>query len=357
MKVIKLQPAELREWRENRRHLVDDEGHLKGIIGPHLEQALSTVLRSAQMQRKSLVQRVSVGKPEAREEHDICVTVERKGVGVADIAITATIDGQRIVSGREVLAAKMLQEHGECQLRAPNNVILKVVRDPGIRRPTFQESQQIAPKPEHCGCKSWGRPHPGTHYATCPWNASAPPDERALDTRIAESEIQMLPPQAFDALKARPTPLAQPAPIAARVDPRAVVVQAEEIDAPSTCRNGCLSWATPKGFPVPEGQHHPTCGFAQRWAIQTARDTPRWLIDLQTGERVRRATNEEIGAAEVIAQKTGSPIIHINVGPLEDKPYAVVLETELDRENDAAPLPAAEPGVVMPSPPSSQSAA
>lgn len=354
MKVVRLKTEELREWRENRRHLVDDEGHLTGLVPPALEQALSTVMRSAQSQRKHLEQRVAVGRAPAQVEHLIRVEVQRRGIDVADIVLVATIDGQRIVTGREVLAAKMLHKHGECQLRAPNGVILKVVRDPGIHRPTFQESQQIAPKPEHCPCKAWGRPHPGTHYSTCPWNGAAPPDERSPDTRIDASEIQMLPTVAFESLRAKPMPTPQHTPMSARVDPRAVVVQAPQLDAPETCRNSCLSWATPAGFPVPLGQHHPTCMFAKDWAVKTARDTPRWLVDLRTGERVRHATNEEVGEADITARKTGSPIIHIEVSTGQSVPYAVVLETELDaeeKENAAngqsgqSGLPAAEPGV------------
>lgn len=327
MKVIRLKPEELREWRQNQRHLVDVEGHLTGKLDSALEQAVSTVMRSAQSQRKTLEQRVAVGKLPNQTEHVIRVQVDRRGLDVADITLSTSIDGQRIVTGREVIAAKMLQKHGECQLRAPNGVILKVVRDPGVHRPTFAESQQIAPRPEHCPCKAWGRPHPGTHYATCPWNRQAPLEERSPDGRVDETEVRLLPSEAFAALKAQPMVTAASAPIAARVDPRAVVVQAPELDAPETCRNGCLEWATPKGFPIPQGQHHPTCGFAKGWLIKTARETPRWLVDLNSGQRVRVATNEEVGEAEVAAQRTGSPLIHI-----DGVPYAVVLETELSTE-------------------------
>lgn len=346
MKVVRLKTPELREWRENKRHLVDDGGHLVGRVPPALEQALSTVMRSAQSQRKTLEQRVAVGKPPNQTEHTIIVRVERRGVDIADIALVSTIDGARIVSGREVVCAKMLQLHGECQLRAPNGVILKVVRNPSVHRPTFQESLQIAPRPEHCPCKPWGKPHPGVHYRTCPWNSQAPLDERSPEGRIEESELQMLPAQAFASLRPQPSPVAATTPIAARVDPRSVVTEAETVDAPATCRNGCLEWATPQGYPIPAGQHHPTCTFAKSWALKTARETPRWLVDLTTGERVRTATNEEVGEAEVVAQRTGSPIIHI-----DQVPYAVVLETELDEETKgSAPLPASEPGVPVASP-------
>lgn len=342
MKVIRLGREELREWRENKRHLVDEEGHLTGRLDAGLENAVSNVMRSAHQQRKSIEQRVAIGAPPNQREHVIRVIVARSGIDSGDVSLEPTIDDQRIVTGRQVVAARMLQKHGECQLRQPNGVIVKVVRDPAIHRPSFSESQQIAPRAEHCPCKAWGKPHPGTHYSTCPWNRLAPPEERAPHSMLPEDEVRMLPTEAFASLR----PIAPRSPattsIAARVDPRAVVTEAPALDAPSSCRNACLSWATPKGFPVPDGQHHPTCTFAKAWMIKTARETPRWLVDLRDGQKVRHANNEEVGQAEVTAQRTGSPIIHI-----DEVPYAVVLETELDAET--AGLPAAEPGVPAPS--------
>lgn len=333
MKIVRLKTPELREWRENQSHLVDAEGHLLEVLARPLEMALAQVSRSARSQRKSITQKVALGG----REYTLGVEVTRTGMNVEDLSLRMTVDGQRVVTGREVFAAKMLQEHGECQLRACNGVILKVVRDPGVHRPTLLESQQIAPKPEHCPCKNWGRAHPGTHYATCQWNRLAPPNERAPSDAIPEEEARMLPTEAFASLKLKPVQAVSTHVITARVDPHAVVTQAEVLDAPETCRNECLKWATPKGFPIPAGQHHPTCLFAKRWAIKTAQETPRWLVDLNTGEKVRQASNSEVGESEVQAQRTGSPIIHIN-----EVPYAVVLETELAAEaRESAPLPTA----------------
>lgn len=324
MKIVKVDKKFLAAWRENTSHLVDVEGHLVSEIDKALGSHLAMMVRSAKSQRKTLTQRVAIGSGGAAREHVITVTVTRMGMNDSDITAVPTVDGHRVVTGREVLCAQMFQKHGECQLRWPNNVILKVIRDPNVHRPTLAESQQIAPRPEHCPCKDWGRPHPGTHYPTCQWNRLAPPGERAPTDSIPEEEVRILPTEAFEALK--PKPAANPAttPIAARVSPSSVVTEPPPLDAPETCRNGCLTWATPKGFPIPTGQHHPTCIFAKPWAIKTARETPRWLVDLRTGEKVRHASNEEVGEAEVAAQKTGQPIIHI-----EDVPYAVVLDTEL----------------------------
>lgn len=331
MKIVRLTAKQLRAWRENVSHLVDDAGHLVAPIDRALDGGIATVVRSARSQRKTLEQKVAIGSGPARREHVVRVEVTRTGIDANDIALTTLVDGHRVVSGREVIAAQMLAEYGECQLRASNGVIIKVVRDPGIHRPTFQESLQIAPKPEHCPCRAWGHPHPGRHYPTCQFNRLAPPDERALSDVIPEEDIRVLPTEAFAALARRPAPNPATTPIAARVDPRAVVTEAPPLDPPESCRNGCLEWATPKGYPIPPGQHHPTCMFAKAWAIKTSSEIPRWLVDLRSGEKVRLADREEIGQAEVAAQRTGSPIIHLN-----DVPYAVVLETELIAEEAEA---------------------
>lgn len=327
MKIVKVNKEFLAKWRANVAHLVDDGGHLVCELERPLANHLAVITRTARSQRKTITQKVAVGS----REHLIRVDVQRAGINADDLALTPTIDGHRVVTGREVLCAQMFQLHGECQLRWPNNVILKVIRDPNVHRPTFAESQQIAPRPEHCPCKNWGAPHPGTHYPTCHWNRLAPPDERAPSDQVPEEEVRVLPTEAFETLKQRPASNPATTPITARVDPSAVVTPSDEPDSPETCRNQCSSWATPKGFPIPKGQHHPTCIFARAWAIKTARETPRWLIDLNTGQKVRHATDEEVGEADIAAQRLGQPVIHI-----EEVPYAVILETELAEVDDTA---------------------
>lgn len=328
MKIHRLTRAELTEWRLNVHHLVDDAGHLVAVVDKGLEAALSSVTRSARSQRKSLQQRVSIGAGPSAKEYLIVVDVARNGLDQNDLTYTPSVDGHRVVSGKEVFCAKKLHELGECQLRAPNGVILKVVRNPDVHRPTFKESEQIAPKPEHCPCATWGHPHPGTHYPTCQFNRLAPPSERAPTDRIPEHEVRMLPTEAFSSLGRRLPPTPATAPMVAKLAPHSVPVEAAPLDAPESCRNECLKWATPKAFPVPAGQHHPTCHFAKPWAIKTAREVPRWLVDLNTGERVRTANDQEIGESEIAAARSGNPIIHI-----EEVPYAVVLQTELDAED------------------------
>ena len=367
MKIVRLKADDLRRWRKNTAFLVDDLGHLIGEVDEPLERAIATVTRSARSQGKTLEQAVAIGAGPTQRRHAIKIVVTRTGINAADFAVEPNVDGHRVINGRDVMAAEMLAEHGECQLRSPNGVILKIIRDPATHRPTFKESQQVAPRPEHCGCKAWGRPHPGTHYPTCPWNRLAPPDERAPDTQLSDEEVRVLPAEALAGLQRRaaPVPFA-PRPVAetmvARLAPGSAVSDPEPLDSPDNCRNECLKWATPKGHPIAEGQHHPTCHFAKRWAIKTAREIPKWLVDLNTGEKVRHATEAEVGEADIMAKKTGTPIIHIDAVP-----YTVVLETELHEHEQAdattpvvlleaspegPPKPAAAiPGLERPKPP------
>lgn len=346
MKIVKLKAEDLRRWRKNTAFLVDDGGHLVGEVDEPLERAISTVSRSARSQGKTLEQAVAIGVGSAQRKHVIKIVVTRTGINASDFQIEPNVDGHRVITGRQVMAAEMLAEHGECQLRAPNNVILKIIRDPATHRPTFAESQQVAPRPEHCGCKAWGRPHPGRHYPTCPWNRLAPPDEQAPDTQLPDEEVRVLPAEALAGLQRRSAPVPFAArPVAetlvARLAPGSAVQGPEPLDSPETCRNDCLKWATPPGYPIPVGQHHPTCTFAKAWAIKTAREIPKWLVDLTTGEKVRHATDAEVGEADIVAKKTGTPIIHV-----EDVPYTVVLETELD-EHQAAFGEGVEPVVLL----------
>lgn len=342
IKIVKVSAEFLRAWRNNVSHLVDAEGHLVGTLEAALETHLQNVRTTARARRRSIEQRVQIGTGERAREHTVSVVIGRVGINADDYTVTATIDGHRVVSGRDVLCAQMFQAHGECQLRWPNNAILKVVRDPSVRRPTFLESQQLAPRPEHCSCRDWGRPHPGTHYPTCPNNRLAPPDERAPSDALSEDEVRVLPPEALTALAAPRAPN-NPAvtPTVARLEPKETVIEAAPLDPPDTCRNGCLEWATPKHAPIPPGQHHPTCTFARAWAIKTDAAVPRWLINLRTGEAMRTASRDEVAKADVEARRTGQPILQI-----DDVPYAVVRADEVEGlTKTAAAAPAAAPEV------------
>ncbi len=80
----------------------------------------------------------------------------------------------------------------------------------------------------------------------------------------------------------------------------------------------------PGGRPISPGNHHPACPFARAWEIQMSKEEPFVLVDISTGEKLRRATDEEKGQAEINSRKTGASIIQI-----DERPYAVIAEADL----------------------------
>lgn len=342
MKIIKMTHKAISAWRENVPHLVDDSGTIVRKLSNDEDRAVATVVRMARLKRRDVEQEMTISNGVSMKAIYVKCVCVRTGRSNDEYMVSTFVDGHQYVSGREIIAAKILAEHGECQLRHPNGTIVKIIRDPNIHRPTLKESQQTAPKPENCGCVSWGIAHPGTHYATCPWNRFAPPEEQAI-AAPTDAELSHLPEAALASLARHmggsnggSTSQAIGGPsvsdsisvtgvTVSRPDPKYVVVESEPLDPPASCRNGCLDWALPSGKVIVEGQHHPMCVMAQRWAIKTEKTASRWLVDLRNGNKVRRATDQEIGMGDISQKKTGSAIIHV-----DDVPYAVLLESEMN---------------------------
>ncbi len=316
MKIIRMTHKAITAWRDNVPHLVAASGKLVRTMTAYEDKAVAAVTRQARYKGKSLEAEVVVGDKTLKVE----ARITRTGRGEGEYTCETFVDGLRHVSGREVIAAQLLKEHGECQLRHPNGNVVKVIRDPGKNRPSFKESLQTAPRPENCQCLSWGRAHPGTHYATCPWNRLAPPDEQAVaaptDEELAHLPLEALPSlarSAGDRVTVQ-TP-----------DARQVVAEPEPLDSPDECRNGCRQWALPPGKTLEDGQHHPICFFYHKWKVKTSNAIPFSLVDLRSGQKVRPASDEERGQGEINQKKTGAPIIHV-----DEVPYAVLPDTEIE---------------------------
>lgn len=316
MKIIRMTPDAIRAWKTNVSHLIDDQGVVYRPLSNDEDKAISAVVALARKSRKTEKRVMTMSNGGVAHAIEVEVVIKRTGRNdseylVGDTYVSSPQKGRyRYVSGREVIAAQLLAKHGECQLRHPNGTIIKVIRDLSTHRPTFKESLQTAPRPENCSCASWGNPHPGVHYATCPWNRLAPPDEQA-PAPPTEAELAHLPPIALASLARKDVIVSTP-------DSRQVTMEAEPLDSPEECRNGCLSWAVPEGRRITPGQHHPTCLFFMKWKQKTSQEREFWLVDLLSGMRVRQATQEEVGESDVAHDRTGSRVIQI-----DDVPYAV----------------------------------
>lgn len=293
MKRITLSSAQYREWRENVPWLVDAEARPIRKARP---QEVDAEFQARQNRR--LFRLLYQGEPVS------------------------------IVPGREVMRRKLLAVHGECQVRAYNGRVLCIVRDPSVERPKFTDSVQLAPHPDLCVCRQWGSPHPGRHHEICEWNRYAPGDQRGdivvprrvhaptMDHRLTTRgpDVNALP------VNQRPRVIAEPQP----PEPAACV-----------CRRD--KWQTVPGDD-PE-LHHPVCQWYEAHKRARAAGPQQYIIDLDSGEPLRQATNAEVTEAAAALAEGGASLITIGTDQ-----YAVgPLPTDEAAQNDAALVIEAQP--------------
>ena len=361
MKIVKLTSRALTVWNKNTSYLVDAEGECIRRLHPDEERVLGAVKTRAATQRKTIDTVLDIAVEGRVKKLAVKCMFAQLGRNRDEYRVTMFVDGLQLVSGRDVFCAEMLATHGECQLRHPNGVVLKVIRDPSKVRPSLAQASQLAPHPNFCECASWGVPHPEVHHQHCPWNRLAPPEQQAPAHRAPEA-IDEVPKQRLPSLALK-GPALQGLPSrsnVARVDlpemplreasgalplpttnvtlpppaievvpnpaPRPMAASANpDPSSPEECKHGCSGWATPKNRPTEPGHHHPMCPEAKAWAIKIARTTPRYVVDLMLGQVVRLAEEDEIAKASVAEQKTGVSVITIN-----DHPFAILKKDELD---------------------------
>jgi hypothetical protein len=314
MKIIRLTPTDARTWRENRPLLLDAEGKVVRAITIGESRVLSNLMKKVRQIRKP----VELDYTEEGRTSKIHVSFDLVGRDQIVVPKT-TIDGHEVIEGREWFRKEVLRIHGECQLRNHTGRFMCVVRDPNLKRPTPKDAERMAPKPEHCQCRSWGTAHPGRHHPHCEWNAKAPEDERAFET-----DLKRLVAAAEPATFEKPSILSQAVVSRERYLPpedRASVI-AETTPSPEACPNSCSSWAKTKGSE--EGQHHPICKFHEKWRAAHPPEgkplTERYfLLSLTTGKVAREATLDEV------RQASGDKGF-LTVG---DEEYTVVPEQEV----------------------------
>ena len=348
MKIVKLTPRALNVWNRNASHLVDSDGDLIRKLHPDEERVLGAVKTRAMTQRKTIDHELDVSVEGRLKKLVVKCIFVQLGRNRDECRVTTFVDGHQLVSGRDVFCAEMLATHGECQLRHPNGVVLRVIRDPSKQRPGLEQSKQLSPHPNYCECAGWGNSHPEVHHQHCPWNRLAPPEQQAPSHQalaIEEVPMKHLPSLALKgAARSIMPPVAAPLPVVEVVPNPAPRPMAASLNpdpaSPEACPHACRSWATPKSRPLDEGQHHPMCPEARAWAIKIARTTPRFVVDLMTGQVVRQAEDDEVAKASVAEQKTGVSVISIN-----DHPFAILKAEEIDESQ----LPGGVPdGLVAP---------
>lgn len=258
----------MRRWRENRPRLVNQE------TGAVLRDATSS---------------------ESRADFEARKNKKR---------LTVLADGVKheVVPDRDIMRQEFLDLFGECQLRRSNGTFLAMIRDPNVKRPDPKKTK-VAPEPEQCECRDWGNPHPGKHHKVCPWNRYAPAHQRGdivAPTRVHKQRMPADTTQMTVVTDEVNRPVQSPNKIV--------------IPSPEECV--CRDWLKPPQ--ADPNQHHPICEWHDRWLKKVKGLEGMFVIDLDSGDALRPATNDEIDEAQRNEQEDGAGIITIG-----NKQYAV----------------------------------
>ncbi len=302
-KVIRLKGEEQRRWHSHASVIVRENGKELRRTTPREVDVMFQLEKFVRERRQSARAKVP------GESSTIEARLETLPGSTAQEA-RFYVNGDRVEDVREVMAREFLAAHGECQLRTTNGKFLAMVRDPKVVRSTPQDAQRTSPKPDNCICRDWGTPHPGKHHAICEHNQRAPSDER-IDGAIRKEDFEVITPERVDGLQATGSDPVAREPVAH--EPVIVPRSKDVLPEPDKCV--CKDFQRPEGAPA--SGHHPLCEWHDEWE---ARGRPEeFLTDVATGEKVRKATLEELRLADENEKATGSRMVTIS-----EKSYAVV---------------------------------
>jgi hypothetical protein len=331
MRIVKITPTQFRQWRQNMPVLIDPTGNpLESLrtITEKEAKILAELERRAKQSREGQMWIESEGTPTEKR-----VEISLLEVNPQTIAMQKSIDGLRVVDGREHFKQKMLAKYGECQMRSVTGRLMGTIRDPKKMRPTVGVPLN-APRPENCPCREWagpdGLPHPGRHHRVCEWNGKASLEERALDAggivvdrtapdgtpaheqkvtepdlpfeirstgRTASPVVRAMLGSGARSTEVVATPKRDTIPVPAvpvEVEKRVITPEnATDDEVPSPDKCVCQEWLRPDqttGGP----DHHPVCQWKERYErIAKSAPTGKVLVDLETRAVLRQATLEE----------------------------------------------------------------
>lgn len=379
-KTVKLSSADARAWRENRSQWVSPKGLVLRAVTAEEEKAIFPAIEAAKRIKRDGKQNV-VAEYRVQDEHgervqqmpmEVVLRITKTGRDQSNFVVNAYVGGNRYVTGRAILEARILAKHGECILQGTNGKQITVIRDPRLIRPSFSDSQRSAPAPANCHCRGFkDNPHPDRHHVVCEWNGKAPAHERALPVERTFTPSLIDSPEAIESLafgvpalpaglpttpgaaRAALTPRVAlvPGQLGARVlsgpapqhlyarpplppteilatptvahTPRPVAPVAHSpLECPANCRgfsDGSTGWPWPPERKPREDEHHPFCPHAMAWDRKVQPAAQFLILDLQTNRAQRPATPAEVAESQINQKRLGVATVTINGGI-----YAVV---------------------------------
>lgn len=284
--IVKLSSSDARAWAHNQPVWLDETGEAvrpvtrdeQHAIGKALERTRKTsqsfrmelaLLPATPLQRRSAsslsMRRGAPTRPTTTTIERIECAFEVAYVGAKRV-VTVFHGKLRYATGREVLSARLLADHGECVLHGRNGKCIGVLRDPLIQERPPQTGRRV----------QWSRN----------------PDD------AIEGERRML---------------SSVSPMQRRIKRARHAGAQKPTYSPAQCPNDCRGlregapWALAKGTKPPaEDEHHPVCKFAAAWAATlTPIETTDVLYDLELSTVARPAMPNEIEEAADNERKTG----------------------------------------------------
>ncbi len=281
--IVKLSSSDARAWTHNQPVWLDAQGEIARAVSREEQHAISKALEQSSKIRQSfradlpllslngngrrtMAARRGVATPKLEAAFEITYVGEKRVVTVWD-------GPRRYATGREVLAARLLADHGECVLHGRNGKCIGVLRDPFILQREPQTGSRV----------QWSR------------NPADPRKSEAQRSELTES----MRDERVSSVKRRK---------------RASIHRTrKELYSPAQCPNDCRgfrggqAWKIgEKATPPTEQEHHPFCVHASAWnsTLETVKTT-EVLYDLETSQAKRPAVPSEIEEADANEKRTG----------------------------------------------------
>lgn len=293
--IVKLSSGDARAWRQNQPVWINAQGDVVRAVTREEQHAISRALARSSRITQSFRQTLTIlplntnGRSVRSGAQKLARTMEcafEVGYVGQQRVVNVFHGDQQYMTGRQILAARLLADHGESILHGAGGKCIAVLRDPFIQEREPSTGRRV----------QWSRSV----------EQKAPRAPRLAKER-GVSPVRQRP---------RRLPALPPAP---------------KLYSPERCPNDCRglrgnsAWYVPKGAtPPPEGHHHPTCKFARDWAATLQPAGERFVLyDLEQSRIMRLATADELALAREQEQRTGSLQV-----TLQEQVYAILPEPE-----------------------------
>lgn len=330
--IVKLCSGDARAWRVNQPIWLDEQGRVERAVLPEEQLAISTCLARTARVEQSFQQELELKKPHAqgRPPQRLRQPVQKATFAFEVLwvgnrrTVNVYLGHLRYATGREVLSARLLADHGEAILHGPNGKCMGVLRDPFVLEREPNRGKRV--------------------------QRSVNPEEQA-QIAARQEELRQLEEQRQARLRQRQPSRSHTKPLRRLAPERVVAAPAVRAIPPEKCPNDCRgyrgggAWVIPKDAPpIGERDHNTLCMHAVAWKAAQKPQRERMVIyDLDTSTVMREAIPSEVAEAEQAKQKTGVSQVQLQNRVFavlrEEDARAAALEARGEDPTQAAPSP------------------